>query len=62
MKIFRALADAHPGKLETFKLYLERHIEVDRSEHGPLAALMLQTCVAAIAQGGKKRRVQQSPR
>ncbi len=42
VKIVRALADAHPGKLETFKLYLERHIELDRSEHGPLAAKMLQ--------------------
>ena len=38
VKIVRALADAHPGRLETFKLCLERHIELDRSEHGPLTA------------------------
>jgi hypothetical protein len=42
VKIVRALADTHPGRLETFKLYLERHIELDLSEHGPLAAQMLQ--------------------
>ncbi len=42
MKIVRTLADAHPGRLDTFKLYLERHIELDRNEHGPLAARMLQ--------------------
>ncbi len=42
VKIVRALADAHPGQLDTFKLYLARHIELDRSAHGPLSAQMLQ--------------------
>ncbi len=42
VKIVRTLADGHPGRLDTFKLYLERHIELDRNEYGPLAARMLQ--------------------
>ncbi len=42
VQIVRALADTHPGRLDTFKLYLERHIELDRREHGPLATRMLQ--------------------
>ena len=41
MKIIRTLADAHPLQLQTFRLYLERHVELDRSEHGPLATQML---------------------
>ncbi len=42
VQIVRTLADTHPGRLDTFKLYLERHIELDRREHGPLATRMLQ--------------------
>jgi hypothetical protein len=42
VQIVRVLADDHPGKLETFKLYLERHVELDQNEHGPLAARMMQ--------------------
>jgi hypothetical protein len=42
--IFRALVrelDAHSGKLSKFIWYLERHIEVDGEDHGPLSLSMV---------------------
>jgi hypothetical protein len=43
VQIVGTLADTHPGKLEIFKSYLERHIDLDANEHGPLAARMMQS-------------------
>ena len=43
--IFRALVrelDAESGKLGTFVWYLERHIEVDGEDHGPLSLRMVE--------------------
>ena len=42
-KLVTTLTDSSPGRLEAFKLYLERHIELDQREHGPLASEMLKT-------------------
>lgn len=44
--MFQRLVDTldaeHPGRLERFRLYLERHIELDGEEHGPAARRMIE--------------------
>lgn len=43
-EMFRALLkslDRPDGRLDTLKLYLERHIDLDEGEHGPMAEAML---------------------
>jgi len=44
--LFRGLVDRlsreHPGSLDTFRYYLERHIEVDGGHHGAIALRMVE--------------------
>lgn len=44
--LFRGLVDRlsreHPGRLDTFRYYLERHIEVDGGHHGAIALRMVE--------------------
>jgi hypothetical protein len=36
------LSREHPGKLDTFRYYLERHIEVDGGHHGAISLRMVE--------------------
>ena len=44
------LAEQEPQRLEVFKYYLERHIEVDGDSHGPLARQLMEEVCGQDAQ------------
>ncbi len=41
-QLVNQISEAHPEKLQKFKYYLKRHIELDGDSHGHLAILMLE--------------------
>ena len=48
------LSQAHPGKLDTFRYYLERHIEVDGGHHGAISLRMVELVCGDDAQKWKE--------
>jgi hypothetical protein len=49
LEVVRRLGSDHPGKLDVFRYYLERHIEVDGGHHGEIARRMTDLLCGADA-------------